>query len=122
MLLPIGDKKIGRRVTLIGETDNRGNHFAVSRWSTTKAPPSLTMIELAIQCRLKGIDLHLAWIPRGQNIDAEELSNGIIHWFKKENKIECNIKDLEFVVLNEMLNYSQELYSEADARNANEHL
>lgn len=44
MLLPIADKKIGRRVTLTGKTDNRGNHVAVSRWSTTKAPPSLIMM------------------------------------------------------------------------------
>ena len=77
------------------------------------------MMELVIQCRLKGIDLHLAWIPRGQHIEAEESSNGITHRFKKENKIECNIKDLGFVVLNEMLDYSQELYSEADARKKN---
>ena len=73
MLLPIGDKETGRRVTLTGETDS-GNHFEVSRWSTTKAPLSLIMMELAIQCRFKGIDLHLEWIPRGQNIEADELS------------------------------------------------
>ena len=64
MLLPIGDKKIGRRVTLTGETDNRGNHFAVSRCSTTKALLSFITMELDIQCQLKGFDLHLAWIPR----------------------------------------------------------
>ena len=118
MLLPISDRGVGRRITLTGETDNRENHFAVSRWSTTKAPLSLIIMEFAIQCRLKGIDLHLVLIPRGQNVEADELSNGVVHRFKMENRVECNIQKLEFVVLNEMLDFAQELYIEADARTA----
>ena len=56
--------------------------------------------------------------PEGTNVEADELSNGVVHRFKMENRVECNIQKLEFVVLNEMLDFPQELYSEADARKA----
>ena len=41
MLLPLGSGNAGKQRLLTGETDNRGNSFAVGRWSTTKAQLSM---------------------------------------------------------------------------------
>jgi hypothetical protein len=116
MLLPLGSGNEGKRLVLTGETDNRGNSFAVARWSTTKAPLSMILMELAVQCRKRGIVLHLAWLPRLQNIEADELSNGVTHQFDPRLRINCKVEELEFEILNELLEYSEELYSDAAAR------
>ena len=118
MKLPVARTTMGRQIALTAETDNMGNSFAVGRWSTTKAPLSMIMMELAVQCRRRGLDLHLAWIPRLQNMEADELSNGVTHRFCPENEVRFKIEELDFILLPEMLEYSEELYSDADARKA----
>ena len=96
----------GRRdATLVlgGSTDNQGNAFAVSKMLTTRFPLNAVLMEVAAQCLARGIRLHLSWTPRGQNVEADELSNGLWHRFAPGKRVAVDLETLGFLVLPRLL-------------------
>ena len=67
-------------------TDNQGNSRVVARLLTTKFPLNAFLMELAVQLQRSNADLELYWLPRLQNIEADELTNGIYHRFAECNR------------------------------------
>ena len=77
---------------------------------TTKFPLSAILMELAATLSCRGSELRLNWIPREQNIEADELSNGDARAFRPELEIKVDLEKLNFVMLPELLDTGEELY------------
>ena len=69
-------------------------------------------MELALQLQRHNSCLDLAWLPREQNIEADELSNGVTRSFDMKNEIPVNIADLEFIVLPELMAEGKHFYGD----------
>ena len=54
------------------------------------------LMETAHRLASRGTDLRLSWAPRGQNVEADELSNGITRRFdpRLQVGVECRLDDL----------------------------
>jgi hypothetical protein len=97
-------------LVLGGSTDNRGNSFAVSRLLTTKYPLSAVLMQLADVCATRGLALHLWWVPRGQNTEADDLSNEIFRNFDPARRVDADLSKLDLPVLHELLDYGEGLF------------
>ena len=102
-----------------GETDNRGNSFVVQKLMSTKYPLNVVLMELAMQLHQKGIALNLEWVRRELNQEADDLSNFRFDDFQKENRIEVDLDSFKFILLDEFMKSTGELYKKvASAREA----
>jgi hypothetical protein len=95
-----------------GETDNKGNAYVVAKLMTTKYPLNIILMELALQLRRSNSCLSLAWVPREQNIEADELSNGVTRNFDEKHQINVDISKLEFIVLPELMEEARIFYGD----------
>ena len=111
----IGKEKRAETLTITGTTDNLGNRFAVSKLMTTKFP-MCAVLEMTSILSKRRQRLKLAWAPREQNFEADELSNGITHRFspKKEVKVEAILANMQ--LFNKMTKYGRGLYEELKER------
>ncbi len=75
---------------------------------STKFPLAVILMEIAVVCHRKGIELHLYWLPREQNIEADALSNQDCHLFKPENEIK--VDNLKFWCMDELIAEGEKLY------------
>ena len=73
------DRHNGSLLKMVGRTDNKGNSHVVAKLLTTKFPLCAVLMQLTSDLGTRGVDLDLAWIPREENILADELSNGTIN-------------------------------------------
>ena len=77
---------------------------------STKFPWNAILMEVAATLHSPQADLSLEWIPREQNIEADELSNGIQRRFSPENEMKIKTGELRFILLDELLDTGEELY------------
>ncbi|CAE8623549.1 unnamed protein product [Polarella glacialis] len=98
-------------LTLGGSTDNLGNKFVVSKLQTTKYPLVCVLMEIAALMHQAGESLDLQWVPRLQNIEADQLTNGDFRGFDPANRVRVDISKHRWVVLNSMLQQGRALYS-----------
>ena len=115
-VLPPPVKCGNARLQLTAGTDNLGNAYALTRWSTTRFPLGLIMMELAVEARLKNLSLELVWVPRDQNVPADDLSNGLFHKFDIKNRIDVDVAGMHFHVLNDLLEAADELFMDVESR------
>ena len=80
-------------------TDNQGNSFLLDKLLTTKYPLGVVLMELACQSSRKRASLRARWIPRLQNEEADALTNSEFHHFRAENRIDVQLDQLEFIVM-----------------------
>ena len=77
-------------------------------------PPSsrlwLYFMELAAQCHQRGIRLRLDWAPREQNVEADELSEGIARRCISGLRVGAELWSLPFLVLPSMMAHGEDLY------------
>ena len=99
-------------LTLSAGTDNLGNTMAVSKLMTTKFPLCAAMMQLASTLAKNQWRLKLGWIPRNQNYEADELSNGLTHRFKNSNEVRVEPLLEKLVIFNKMIKYGQKLYDD----------
>jgi hypothetical protein len=104
-------------VLLPASTDNKGNGHMLDKLMTTAFPSCAVLMELAVQLHKSGCILDLAWLPREENVEADELSNGDTHRFAAEMEIKIDPAELEthFILLRKMLERGQILYEEVYA-------
>ena len=88
---PRGDKGT---LVLEGVTDNRGNTFVASKRMTSKFPLVIGLTELFAQLRTHEMGLHLSWVPRDQNEEADALLNGSFGAFDLAKRVPAVIEDL----------------------------
>ena len=93
-------------------TDNQGNSRVVARLLTTKFPLNAFLMELAAQLQCRGAELDLYWLPRLQNIEADELTNSICHRFAEGNRLRFQLAEFRGLVLGSMLEEGMSLYQD----------
>ena len=69
-------------------------------------------MELAKLLEEFGLDLDLAWIPREQNEEADDLSKGRYERFDMNNRVEVEMENIPFRILRRMLKAATELDAE----------
>lgn len=77
-----------------------------------KYPLSIVVMELSVQLQKLGLELELGWIPRGQNEEADALTNKEFRGFDKKKRIEKDFGDLKFEILEELMMKAGELDAE----------
>ena len=95
-----------------GLTDNRGNSFVLSKLLSTKFPLTVLLIELSEQLRIREVELHLVWIPRKENQEADDLTNEMFEKFSQENRTLVDPLNLKWIVLTDLMKASVDLYSD----------
>ena len=104
---------------ITGDTDNKGNSFAVSRAMSIKWPLTVLLVELSEELRHERVSLALDWVPRDENQEADDLSNMKVDGFSPERQIHVKGQGLVWRVLPELMAASQTLYEQMTAeRNA----
>ena len=99
-------------------TDNQGNSFLLDKLMTTKYPLGVILIELAWQCARQRISLRADWVPRLQNEEADDLTNGRFEKFSPELRVPVDLSSLEFGVLPKLLQEGEDYFEELEAKRA----
>ena len=99
-------------LTLSASTDNLGNTYVLKHFMSCKYPLSIVVMELAAQLHELGLELDLNWIPRGQNTEADALTNGEFQGFDPTRRIEVEFGDLNFMILERLMGLAGDLDSE----------
>jgi hypothetical protein len=112
VLGPEGADGLLQLTSVSGQTDNRGNSFAVAKLLSTKYPLNIVLMELALQLHRRGAILDLGWIPREQNVEADELSNGVVRNFTAAHERKVDIAALDFIVLPTLMKVAESFYKD----------
>jgi hypothetical protein len=94
-----------------GLTDNKGNSFVLMKMLSTKFPLTILLIELSEQLRHRHLELHLQWVPREGNQEADDLTNEAFDKFSENLRVSVNPLELPFLVLPEVMKYGESLYN-----------
>ena len=97
---------------LSGTTDNLGNCYVLQRLLSCKFPLSIVVMELACQLERLGLELDLAWAPRNQNVEADALTNAKFQDFDPNKRIQKELEDVKFVLLQELMEEAAEMNEE----------
>ena len=106
------DTSCKNRLLLTASTDNLGNTYVLQHFMSCKYPLSIVVMELSVQLQKLGLELELGWIPRGQNEEADALTNKEFGGFDMKKRIEKNFGDLKFEILDELMLKAGELDAE----------
>jgi hypothetical protein len=79
---------------------------------TTKYPLCIIILELAVQLHRRGISLDVSWIPRQQNAEADEISNGVSRNISPDKEVRCDLAEIRFEVLDEPMEEAAAFYGE----------
>ena len=93
-------------------TDNMGNSHVVSRLLTTKFPLNAFLMELAVQLQKRGAELHLFWLPRLQNVEADALTNNDTARFEPSLRVRFDLTSFKGALLHDFLDAGTQLYQE----------
>ena len=108
--------------TLTGSTDNRGNTYIVTKLASTKWPITTLLIELSEQLRKRGAILNLTWKKRDDNSEADALTNCDYTKFSPELRVGKCFSDISWIVLDEIMDLSSQLYREVAAQRSKKNL
>ena len=109
---PRGDSSAVLRLSC--GTDNQGNSHLLDRMLTTKYPFGVVLMELAHQPRIRRLVLRAHWLPRLEHEDADALSNFELRHFDPARRIEVNLKDLKFAVLDNLFREGESYIAELE--------
>ena len=107
-------------VTLTASTDNQGNTFLLDKMLTTKYPLWVVLMEFAHQLRLRRLSLRARWLPRLQNQEADDLTNGEFRHFDPSRRIAVDLDRLGFKVMPMLFAAGDAYLSELQAARAAE--
>ena len=95
---------------ITGSTGNRGNSYAVTKMMSTKWPVTALIIELSEELRANCLELHLAWLPRDLNEEADARSNLETSGFDPSLEIKIDTSRLGWRVLDELMPASSAMF------------
>ena len=95
---------------MTGATDNQGNSLAMIKMMSTKWPLTALIMEMSEQLRKRNAELHLRWVRRTENQEADDLTNGNFERFDMHNRIHINAAEIPWEVLGWVMAASQEIY------------
>ena len=101
-------------VTLTCGTDNQGNMHLMDKLLTTKYPLGVVLMELSSQLGRRGASLRASWIPRLQNEEADALTSWDFRHFDPKLRIDVNLEELRFSIVNELFDAGDSYLSELD--------
>jgi hypothetical protein len=104
------------RCTITGETDNQGISLAMRKFMSTKWPLSGLLGELSEQLRHRNIELHLDWLPRLKNCEADAITNQDSTCFSLKHQIRFEPKDLRWIVLERAMSWAKQIYDDSENR------
>ena len=96
--------------TIRGGTDNKANTFVAAKLLSTKFPLTILVMELIAQLRVKGCQVQLDWVPREDNVPADDLTNSDFSKFSPANRLEFRPQDIPLLVLPQLQVASTELF------------
>jgi hypothetical protein len=99
-------------------TDNQGNSFIVKKFLTTKWPGAAVLMQLARSLAKRRLWLDLAWVPREENVEADQLSNEDYEGFNPDRRIDVDLSVEKFPVLFEMLELQKAVVQELAQKKA----
>ena len=99
-------------------TDNQGNSHFLDRMLTTKYPLGVGLMELAHKSRVRRLVLRAHWLPRLENEEADALTNFEFRHFDPARRIEVNLKDLKFAVLDDLFREGESYIAELEKAKA----
>ena len=101
-------------VSVTGFTDSQVSANVVARGLTTSYPLCTMAMELAAQLEARGADLHLEWIPRAMNKEADALADGQTEGFDPERRVVTEVQSIEWLVLGRLLASAEAFYRDAN--------
>eukprot|EP00438_Fugacium_kawagutii_P036576 Skav211973 [mRNA] locus=scaffold1330:10293:11657:+ [translate_table: standard] len=104
------NRRASMRLTAL--TDNAGNSYVLKKYLSCKFPLSVVLLELACQLQRLELEMDLCWVPRGQNVLADDLTNDRFSDFDPAKRITVNFDELKFIVLRELMEKASELDTE----------
>ena len=113
--VPAGCESLIGTMSFTCGTDNRSNTYLLDKMMTTKYPLGVVLMELAAQTRLRGMVLRARWLPRLQNEEADALSNFEFDAFDPKLRIDAELENLPFVLLNDLFQVGDQYIAELDA-------
>ena len=96
-------------------TDNLGNTYLLDRLITTKYPLGVVLMEVAHQCRVRGLSLRADWVPRQENQEADDLTNMEFKSFDAKHRLDVNLEELNFGVLRDLFQVGDSYVQELEA-------
>ena len=106
-LVPTGTSR-SALIKVSGLSDNKGNSYVCKKLLTTKFPLMILLMELSEQLELRHLWLDLHWVPRDQNDEADALSNMEFKDFDKAKRVEVDLKEVKWILLEEFMEYGLE--------------
>ena len=104
-------------ISLSCSTDNQGNSYLLDRMMTTRYPLGVVLMELAHQMKRRHVLLRARWLPRLQNQEADDLTNYEFRHFDPAKRINIELADLNFALMNSLFKAGDEYEAElASAR------
>ena len=106
-----------------GATDNQGNSYVVAKMSTQKFPLCTLTLQLAEMLEEKGLHLHLYWLQRDSNAEADALTNDEEpgfpgYGFQECRRVPWSFKREDWPVLKELLELGAGFYGDLEAQRA----
>ena len=71
----------GARISVTASGDNQSTGFILDKFSSSKYPMYLVLMELREQMRLRNMIFSIAWRPRDENEEADALTNEVFTGF-----------------------------------------
>ncbi len=93
-------------------TDNQGNATALNRLTTTTFPLNCVVMELAATLKRMRFSLDLRWLPRELNAEADALSNGLTLGFSPSKRIDVDIGNMRWLVLDDVMSLGLSFHAE----------
>ena len=93
-----------------GSTDNGGNPHVLTRLMTSKFPLVVILAEIAAEMKANNWKLGLEWIPRGQNEEADDLTNWEFGRFSAEKRVEVDLQKVSWLLLERFMKEATDLY------------
>ena len=100
-----GQKLVG----LAAGTDNLANEHLMKRGSSGKFPLMYIHMQLSYVLFQYHVLLDLQWRPRGENVPADDLTNGVFEKFQEANRVHVIWQDLDFSLIQELFEFEKEV-------------
>ena len=113
-LLPVESSPLASQTVSLTRvfSDNRGNGHVLSKLATTKFTLSAVVMELAFEPKSRGLLADVAWVPRGTNVEADALANGVFDAFNPALRVKVDLATVKWHYFSKALALGQAFQEE----------
>ena len=101
--------------TISADTDNQGVTLAMHKFMSTKWPLTAVLAELGEQLRQRRLELHLSWLRRDLNTEADAITNEDFTAFDTQKEIKVVPGSIQWVILPKIMEWSKQIYEHTEA-------